>query len=385
MLKMISRQSNRKRLSSKQGLPLLLLILSSLIAVSTGSALSLAQQKSAQDQDEGIKLRADLVTLNASVTDKNGNIIRSLKAKDFIVNEDGVKQEISHFAAMEAPFSLMLLLDVSGSTVNEIGLINRAAKNFLTELGPDDRIGVIVFAGEARLIASFNDSRLQAEAAIDWVASAEGEEVHRFGNRTGTAFYDALCMAVQSGQFKRSDTRTAIVCLSDGVDSTSKREYIHAARAVERSQASVYFLNLDTEAATLAGLLKPKTDPTYINFSVSQLNRYYDEFEPDSLDRMMRRETMPLDLREQVNAGLYKLARREQREIIERTGGRFYQVRSLGDLAGVYKQVADDLRTQYSIGYYPSDQGNDGNWRTIRVEVRNRDATVRTRSGYWAK
>ena len=86
-----------------------------------------------------------------------------------------------------------------------------------------------------------------------------------------------------------------------------------------------------------------------------------------------------------MNAGLYKLARKEVRALAQRAGGHVYPVKSLSDLAGVYKQVADDLHSQYSIGYYPTNKSRDGRWRSIRVETRAQGATVRARSGYWAK
>jgi VWFA-related protein len=121
-----------------------------------------------------------------------------------------------------------------------------------------------------------------------------------------------------------------------------------------------------------------------MNLSLSQINRYYDHYEPDSIDRRRERLALPVPLREKINAGLYKIARRELSELSERTGGRVYPVRTLGDLEGVYKQVADDLRSQYSIGYYPTNETYDGRWRTIRVEVKRGAARVRARSGYWA-
>ena len=168
------------------------------------------------------------------------------------------------------------------------------------------------------------------------------------------------------------------------MDSTSKNDYKEVAKLIEKSQASVYLLELDTEAATLAGLLKARTEPDYIDFSASQVSRYYDEYDPQSLERYKPRKIMPPETRRKINAGLYKIARREMKELATRTGGREYAVHALGDLAGVYKQVADDLRSQYSIGYYSSNNASDGRWRTIRVEVKN-GATVRARSGYWAK
>src|SRR5437588_9569580 len=92
----------------------------------------------AQDQDEPIKLKADLVSLTASVTERNGRALRSLKATDFTIYEDGARQRIEHFAATEEPFTLLLLLDISGSTADDIELMKRAARNFLAELRFDD-------------------------------------------------------------------------------------------------------------------------------------------------------------------------------------------------------------------------------------------------------
>jgi hypothetical protein len=132
------------------------------------------------------------------------------------------------------------------------------------------------------------------------------------------------------------------------------------------------------------GLLKPQNDPEFINLSASQLKRYFDEREPDSPMRdLPRKQISPLILRE-INTGLYEIARRDNASLSERTGGRVYAVKSLDDLKNVYQQVAEDLRNQYSIGYYPSNQDRDGRWREIKVEVARPGARVRARSGYWA-
>ncbi|HKY04172.1 MAG TPA: VWA domain-containing protein [Blastocatellia bacterium] len=340
---------------------------------------------SARAQDDEIKLKADLVTVTAAVRDRNQRPVKSLKAEDFAVYEDGVRQKITHFAATEEPFSLLLLLDISGSTRDDIALIKRAARNFLTELRKEDRVGVIVFSGEVELIAEFSDKRSEVEAAIEAIATPGQEGDHRFNKKTGTSFYDALFLAVEDGPLGRVEGRKAIVCMSDGVDSTSKMDYRSVALMVEKSEASVYFLELNTEEATLANLLLPQTDPGYVNFSQSQINRYYDEFDRTSPNRFRHRKSLDAETLREINKGLYEIARRDQVNLAERTGGRVYPVRALGDLAGVYSQVADDLRSQYSIGYYPENDEADGRWRSIRVEVRAPGTTVRSRSGYWAK
>jgi Ca-activated chloride channel family protein len=348
--------------------------------------LLFALQARAQDkdnQDEAIKLKSDLVTVTASAVDRSGNLIKALKAEDFIVYEDGAKQKIEHFASTEEPFTLMLLLDISGSTRDDIALIKHAAKNFLAELRDKDRVGLIVFSGDVEMLADFKDSRAKVEAAVERLTSTPGEDGYQFSTRTGTSFYDALFLTIEETPFKEVEGRKAIVCLSDGVDSTSKMDYAEVAQLVEKSEASVYLLELNTEEATLAGLLKDAKDPEGLNFSPAQIKRYFDEVDPDSVERYKPRQLLSAEIKKKMNKGLYEIARREMREVAERTGGREYAVRSLNDLAGVYKQVADDLRSQYSIGYYPTNDTHDGRWRKIRVELK-KGGTVRARSGYWA-
>src|ERR671938_836357 len=142
------------------------LILSLLVAV-----LTLSPAARAQDQDEPIKLKADLVSLTASGTDRSGRTLRSLKATDFAVYEDGMRQRIEHFAATEEPFTLLLLLDISGSTHDDIELMKRAARNFLAELRFDDRVGVIVFSREVDTIGEHTDPRATVIAALEKIST----------------------------------------------------------------------------------------------------------------------------------------------------------------------------------------------------------------------
>ncbi|HSE98255.1 MAG TPA: VWA domain-containing protein, partial [Blastocatellia bacterium] len=205
-----------------------------------------------------------------------------------------------------------------------------------------------------------------------------------FTRKTGTSFYDALLLAVDESSLKGAEGRKAIVCMSDGVDSTSRATYREIATLVEKADASVYFLELNTEEAMIRGLLKDKTDSGYINLSPSQISRYYDEFDRDSILRNQPRDQMPPEMKREIAAGLYDMARRDMRQMAERVGGRVYPVSALTDLAAVYKQVAEDLRSLYSIGYYPMNEAHDGKWRSVRIEVRRQGANVRARSGYWA-
>lgn len=359
---------------------LLSLLLFFLIAT---SATIMAQEQ--KDQDDAIKLKTDLVTLTASVLSRNGLPVKSLTKDDFIIYEDGVKQRITHFAPTEEPFTIMLLLDISGSTSNEIELIKRAAKGFVSELTARDRVAVIVFSKEIEMVASFDYSRDRVESALDQLASAEGDIAQRFTASTGTSFYDALAQAASESSFRNIEGRKAIVCLSDGVDSTSLKNYKEISPLVEKSEASVYFLVPNTQDTLLEGLIKTRSDPGYVNFSQSQVERFYREYYPDSADRGVPTHKIPPLIRREMVNGLYDIADRDMKQLAERTGGRAYPVNALTDLSAVYKQVADTLRSQYSIGYYPENETRDGRWRKIRVEAKPQAYTVRTRSGYWAK
>src|SRR5215813_13254 len=116
-----------------------------------------AGQEPKQNQEDTIRLRSDLVPLNASVVDGRGHAIEQLEARDFEVYEDGIKQAIANFSAASEPFTLMLLIDISGSTAKEVDLMKDAARSFLEQVGPDDRIGVIVFSNEVVEIAEITD------------------------------------------------------------------------------------------------------------------------------------------------------------------------------------------------------------------------------------
>jgi len=354
-----------------------------LTVLALGGLTGWTSQEQKQDKDEPIRLRSDLVSLNASVVDGRGHAIEQLEARDFEVYEDGIKQAIANFSAASEPFTLMLLIDVSGSTAKEVDLMKDAARSFLEQVGPDDRIGVIVFSNEVVEIAEITDSREKVLEEIEGISGSGGAAGHRFSQNTGTSFYDALYLAVNESSLKQAKGRKAIVLMSDGVDSTSRMRFAEVARAVEGSKATVFVLNLDTEKANLQAVLKPRSDPGYANFSQSQVDRYFDKYDRGSSERYLPRDLLREDLRRRINRGLYEIARTQLTDLADKTGGQIYPVRTVWDLAGVYRQIAADLRTLYSIGYYSTNDAKDGKWRSIRLVVNREGAKARTRPGYW--
>src|SRR6478736_5480677 len=160
----------------------------------------------AQEVDDVVRTETSLVQLNIGVVDKQGRAITSLTRGDFVVYEDGVKQSIQHFEPVEAPFSLVLMLDMSGSTVNFRQQLKLASQRFLDALAPDDRVAVIQFNKGVKSLTGFTTDRQKTGYAIE-IANGAGE----------THFYEALKYALKELE-KEGQRRKAIVVLTDGLD-----------------------------------------------------------------------------------------------------------------------------------------------------------------------
>ena len=347
-----------------------------LITALTICALRIEAQDRQDKKDEmgTIRLDTDLVSVDVIVTDRDGNRSSAgLKASDFTVYEDGVRQKISNFSAADVPFNLVLLIDTSGSTRDEVGLMRRAARRFLDELRPQDRIAIIQFSRQVELLKDLTSDRAKIEEALQLLRPG-----------SGTSFYDSLQLTIDE-VFKKVEGRKAIVALTDGVDSYGYTTFEQVLPALERSNILAYFLELDTEEFTQAGMTRDCSDESHFEFSRKQLKKYLaeygagavkTEFQPHCL--LTRTERM------QVNRRLYESARRELREMANKTGGRVYSVKDTRQLEPAYAQIAADLRTYYSIAYYPTNEKHDGKWRTLRVVVNRPGFVTRTRPGYRA-
>src|SRR5262245_56545666 len=336
-----------------------------------------AQDKQRQDKQSEmgtIRLNTDLVTVDAIVTDRNGNrISAALRPSDFVIYEDGVRQKINSFSATDAPFNLVLLLDTSGSASAEIELMRRAALRFLDELRPRDRVAVIQFSKEVELLKDLTSDRAEIEEALRLLKPG-----------SGTSFYDSLKLAFDE-VFKGVEGRKAVVALTDGVDSFGYTTFDQILAEIESSNVLTYFLELDTEEFTQAGMARDCSDESHFEFSRKQFKKYLTEYGKDA----MMSENQPHCLlsrleRMQVNRRLYESARRELRGMADKTGGRVYPVKDLQQLEPAYSQIAAELRTYYSMSYYPTNERHNGKWRTLRVKVNRPGLVAKTRPGYRA-
>ena len=311
---------------------------------------------SAQDPDDVIRTETSLVQLNIGVVDKQGRPITSLTQNDFAVYEDGVKQSIQHFQPVDAPFSLVLMLDMSGSTSHFRQQLKLASQRFLDALAPEDRVAVVQFNAKVKSLAGFSTDRLKSAYAIE-IADGAGE----------THFYEALRFALKELD-KEGQRRKAIVVLTDGLDTSmrnSDRSTLTNARTNEEALATIdphsnpelknVLASADRQGVTIFPLALPSGDP----------------------------KRLPLQTPNIV--GIYAAARARLQSLADRTGGRLNEIDRLQYMAQLYREVAANLRTLYTVRYQPPGERIRGKWHEIKVEVVKTDLTVRTKPGYYAR
>jgi Ca-activated chloride channel family protein len=315
-----------------------------------------------------VELRSDLVSFTVSVVGPRGEPVTRLTREDFIVYENGERQQITHFAPVDAPVDIVLLVDTSGSMRGELKKVQRAAARFIERMRPQDRVAIVEFHREAILHVDFTRERQRAISAVRNMKAG-----------SATAFYDAL-VVVADELLRSASERKAIIGLTDGVDSSSFYTFSDAAQRLERASVTVFFIELDTESFMIEGIRRGE-----FTLSPAQLERYRQAYRPQDPPFRYR---APLFFTEEelvrITRGVYRLARHELRRLAERTGGHVFPVRDLAHLDDVYARIQAELGTLYSLGYYPSRPERDGTWRAIRVEVTLAGARVRARSGYWA-
>lgn len=303
-----------------------------------------------------IKVNTTLVTLPVSVTDRDGRFIPNLRKEDFRLWEDGLEQQVAFFASVDKPFSLVLMLDTSGSTRFRIEEIQDAAITFVNQLRPDDRVMVVSFDDDVRILSDFTGDRGRLRDAI-----------RRTRTGDGTKLYDAVDMVINQ-ELSRIAGRKAIVLFTDGVDTTSRRaSYASNVRDAEELDALIYPVQYDTyrdvNSGGGGGGIGVPTSPIGILIQIMGGGR---------------RRGGPVG----SSRSDYERANRYLRDLAERTGARQYQADSVSNLSYAFAGIAEELRRQYSIGYYPSRPPQSGERRQVRVRVNQPNLAVRTRDSY---
>ena len=346
-----------------------------------------AQDKKPGEKDEVIRVDTQLVDVPLAVVAANGMPVRGLKAANFIIYEDGKRQEIADFSTTTAPFEVALLLDTSGSTRSDLQLIQRAAQDFIASLRPGDRVAIIAYNTDRKnapgfavseLIGPLTDDRKALRSAIDDVRTSNG-----------TPYYDSLLQVAEKVFSQRpSDEfrgRRALVALTDGVDSTSAADFSSAKEELGQLGIISYFIKVDTRDFFEESLLGDCQ--TAVRFSAAQIRRYFKTFGPKGKDNMTLNFCDLGDFeRLAISKKLYEMADGEMDDLAKSSGGKVFPVDDLGEARSAFKSVADEIGTKYTLGYYSSNEARDGTYRKIKVEAKGLPAgtQIRTREGYTA-
>lgn len=356
-----------------------------LIFVSAFSNGIFAQVK--EDEDEVLRVDTQLVDVPVVITDKSGKPLLNLKQSNFIVYEDGKKQEVTDFAATNAPFEVALLLDTSGSTRSDLALIQRAAENFINSLRVGDRVSVIAFksakvdnksSATSEVLTGLTDDRAKLKSILADVKTSNG-----------TPYYDGLLQVVEQvfrdAPKEEFRGRRALVALTDGVDSTSLSDFGEARERFNEAGIVSYFIQVDTRPFFEENLLGDCQSA--MRFSAAQIKRYYRTFYPKSKVEQVSSFCQLGDFeRLDISKSLYELADAEMQLMANNSGGRVFPVADLSEARAAFQKVAQDIGTKYSLGYYPSNDKRDGTYRKIKIELKGIPvgATVRAREGYTA-
>ena len=284
------------------------------------------------DNSPLFKSSIDLVALNVVVTDAQQKPVNGLTAEKFAVFEDGVQQELTFFATSQVPLDLALLLDTSASMTDKMKTMQEAAVGFASTLRDGDRVTIVDVKDNVKVVHPLDGDVEAARAAIR-ATSARG----------GTAIYNALYMTLKEMARQRKGTedvrRQAVAVLSDGDDTASLVAFDDVMDLAKQAGVSIYTITLKSE----------------------------------------------LDLRQASAGGRRYFSNGEfsMKALAQETGARAFFPTSIGELSGVYDSIAQELASQYALGYTSKNPKRDGAYRRVIVQLVDQPgARTRTRGGY---
>jgi Ca-activated chloride channel family protein len=273
---------------------------------------------------------AELVALTVAVLDRDQRFVRGLSVNDFAVFEDGVRQDLSFFAASDVPLDLVLLIDSSASMGDKIKTVHEAAMGFLRTLRPNDRGAVVSFNDGVQVSQPLTGDLARLETAV---RSTQAHGATALNNAIYVALKEFGRAAKQSGNVRRQ----AIAVLSDGEDTCSLMSFDDVLAEAKKSGVGIYTISLRTR--------------------------------PDSSQR-----------------GVFSTALYSMKTLAQETGAQSFFPASINELSSVYSSIADELDHQYALGYAPKNARPDGRFRRVIVQVVARpELRLRTRTGYFAE
>jgi Ca-activated chloride channel family protein len=280
-----------------------------------------------QDKPQVFRAGVEMVSLNVTVTDSTGRYVTDLDQTDFSVFEDGAKQELSFFNKTNLPIALSLFIDSSASMEQRMEHAQEAAIGFARKIRSQDMAQVVDFDSRVEIKSGFTNKLEDLESAIKTTSAGGSTALHN-------AVYISL-KELAKVKAKNPDEirRQAIVVLSDGEDTSSLVSFEEVLELAKRSETAIYTIGLQPrETTALRG---------------------------------------------------FREAEFVLRQLAQETGGRSFFAQKVEDLKDVYGQIADELSSQYSMGYASKNPRRDGQFRRLVVQTNRPNTTARTKRGYY--
>jgi len=331
-----------------------------LMSVSSGARAARQGKQPQPSSGQTIRVEVEMVSLPVVVTTREGKRVADLEKQDFQVFEDGKLQGIAGFAATDEPISLALAIDTSGSTEQKLARMQDEAIRFVNQLHPDDEVAVVSFAEDVSLLTDFSISRDR---------NAYGIKETRPGG--WTVLYEAVWLALEE-VLKPKRERTALVLFTDGVDTAShkvsRKETLELATETKASIYSIYF-NTEGDFGS------PGMRPTVGGYPL-----------PGGIPPVIvNRPPVYGPGGGGTTRGEYIEGRRYLQDLAESSGGMVFDAMNMQDLAPAFDEIAKELSSQYSIGYYSNSTKRDGKFRKVEVKLQKPGLVARTKKGYYAK
>ena len=322
------------------------------------------------DAGDVVKVNTTLVTIPVSVMDRDGRYVPNLQKEDFRIWEDGTEQQVAFFASVDKPFSVVLMLDTSPSTQFRLEDIQDAAISFVNQLRPDDKVMVVSFNNDIKVLSDLTTDRMKLQRAI-----------RRAETGDGTRLYDAVDMVINQ-RLNHIPGRKAIVLFTDGVDTTSRRaSYQSNIMDAQELDALIYPVQYDTSGDVQV------SGPSYPQGQIDIFGTILGGIFGGGGGRSGRRGGggsrggYPQPGRGTIRSD-YEFASEYLQEMADGSGGRRYQADSLQNMTYAFANVAEELRRQYTIGYYPKRPPQPGQRRQIKVRANEPNLAVKARDSY---
>lgn len=324
------------------------------------------------DSNEVIKVETNLVTMPVSVLDRDGRFISGLGQNDFKIFENGVEQKLDYFQSTEQPFTVIMLIDVSPSTQFRIEEIQNAAMTFVDQLRPNDRVMVIAFDEKVHVLTPPTSNRGQLKSAIRQTS---------FGD--GTSLYEAVEYAIDN-QLRQVEGRKAVVLFTDGVDTTSQRFlYQQTMRESEEVDALFYTIRYDTSHDMNGGWGGGSGYPNGGGGGYGRGRRgsggggFW-----NVLGGILTGGNVNISRGGGGSSSEYETGRQYLETLARNSGGRSFDAQTMYNVQSAFSGIAEELRRQYSLGYYPDKVGQVGERRQIKIRVMRPGVVVRAKTSY---